>query len=293
LTDNPENITKELYDWELGLFAPSVSQLTPAETIQLLSKKGYKWVEWRVQTLEAIENSPWGKAFNTLTLDTLLDEAREVADCLKDSEVRVSGLQVDAPENSQFMVQLVRDAAQLLNCPRVGLSSPCFDPCRGYRSQRQSFQDELGKWIKPLGESGTRVCLETHFGTISPSTALVMDILEIFPPEHVGVMWDPANTIYEGSELPSMALDLLGPYLAEVHLKNGAWKREEDGKWNFEFCDLSQGLVQWPKVLNMLAESSYHGPLIIEDYRWLDAEVKLKNARQEYDQAKLEALEIE
>jgi sugar phosphate isomerase/epimerase len=288
LTENLKNAM-----WDLGLFAPSVSQLTPSETIDLLSKQGYKWVEWRVQTLEAIENSPWGKAFNTLTLDNLPEEARAVADCLANSGVRVSAMQIDAPISFPNVMQIVRDTAQLLNCSSVGLSAPCFDPCTGYRLQRQSLQDELNQWLDAFSGSGLRVCMETHFGTITPSTALAMDVLGSFSPEEVGVMWDPANTVYEGSEIPSMALDLMGPYLAEVHLKNGAWKREEDGKWNFEFCDLSQGLVQWPKVLKMLAEIHYHGPLIVEDYRWLDPEAKLNNARQEFEQAVLDGIEIE
>jgi sugar phosphate isomerase/epimerase len=120
-----------------------------------------------------------------------------------------------------------------------------------------------------------------------------MGVLEPFSPAQVGVMWDPANTVYEGSEIPSMALDLLGSYLAEVHLKNGAWKREEDGKWNFEFCDLSHGLVQWPAVLKLLDEIPYHGPLIVEDYRWTDPEAKLAAARQEFERAVSKALEME
>jgi sugar phosphate isomerase/epimerase len=292
MAENPKSNLNELHHWELGLFAPSVSQLTPAETIDLLSKMGYKWVEWRVQTLEAIENSPWGKAFNTMTLDHLLDDARDVAGFLHDSGVRVSGFQVDAPEDFPNVMQVVREAAQIMDCPSVVLSAPCFDPCMGYRLQRQSFQDTLSKWIEAFSGSGLRLCLETHFGSITPSTALVMGVLEAFSPAQVGVMWDPANTIYEGSEIPAMALDLLGPYLAEVHLKNGAWKREEDGKWNFEFCDLSQGLVQWPAVLGMLDEIPYHGPLIVEDYRWTEPEAKLAAARQEFERAVAKALEL-
>lgn len=291
MNENSENSLNKLQDWELGLFAPSVSQLTRPETIHLLSKSGYKWVEWRVQTLQAIESSPWGRAFNTLALDTLLDEAHEVADCLVNSGVCVSGLQVDAPEDFPNLMQIVREAAQLMNCSRVGISSPAFDPCIGYRSQRRAFQSVLQKWIEAFSGSGMRLCLETHFGTITPSTALVMNVLEEFPAEQVGVMWDPANTIYEGSEIPSMALDLLGPYLAEVHLKNGSWKREEDGKWNFDFCDLSQGQVQWPKVLRMLSDLPYGGPLIVEDYRWMPPEAKLAKAQQEYQQAVLSAQE--
>lgn len=291
MNDITTKTTNRLPKWELGLFAPSVSQLTHPETISLLQKSGYKWVEWRVQTLQAIESSPWGKAFNTLTLDNLLEEAMQVAETLQGTDVRVSAMQLDAPEDFPGLAQTIREAADILNCNKVGISAPCFDPCEGFRSQKETFQKQIQKWIDTFGEHGVKVCLETHFGTITPSTALVMSVLERFSPEQVGVMWDPANMIYEGSELSSMALDLLGPYLVEVHLKNGAWTREADGKWNFTFCDLSEGMVSWPQILKMLADLPYRGPLIVEDYRWMDPEAKLANARREYENAVLAAEE--
>src|SRR4030066_1516553 len=98
MVDSSSNPSKQLINWDLGLFAPSVSQLSPAETISLLSKTGYRWVEWRVQTNEAIESSPWGKAYNTLVLDHLVEDSRQVAKNLEGSEVKVAALQVDAPE---------------------------------------------------------------------------------------------------------------------------------------------------------------------------------------------------
>ena len=65
-----------VYAWELGLFAPSVSQLNFEDTLSLISDCGYRWVEWRVQTQEAIDSSPWGKAYNTLPLDTMKEDLK-------------------------------------------------------------------------------------------------------------------------------------------------------------------------------------------------------------------------
>jgi sugar phosphate isomerase/epimerase len=288
-----DSSSKELPSWELGLFAPSVSQLTLAETIGLLTKMGYKWVEWRVQTNQQIEASPWGKAYNTLVLDHLLDDASEVAGLLKGTGIRVAALQVDAPEDFPDLRKVVREAARMMDCSKVLLFSPPFDVCEGYRSQKQKFQEGIRGWVAEFAGTGSRICLETHFSSISPSTALTMGLLEPFSAEQTGVMWDPANMVFEGSEIPAMGLDLMGPHLAEVHLKNGEWKREEDGKWNFNFCDLSQGIVRWPAVLKLLSERHYTGPLIVEDYRWMDPEAKLSLARQEYEKARAAALEID
>ncbi len=292
MSDSANNLAKNFNGWELGLFAPSVSQLSLKETSSLLSRMGYKWVEWRVQTNAAIESSPWGKAYNTLVLDRLLEDATEVAGLLQGTDVKVAALQVDAPDDFPDLRKVVREAAAIMNCSKVIRFSPSFDVCAGYRAQRQAFQSSIARWVEEFSKTGGRLCLETHFASISPSVALTMGILEPFSPAQAGVIWDPANTVFEGYEIPAMALDLIGPYLAEVHLKNGEWKREEDGKWNFSFCDLSQGILQWPAILKMLAELPYMGPLIVEDYRWMDPEAKLLHARQEYEQAVLQAQEL-
>jgi sugar phosphate isomerase/epimerase len=273
------------FKWDLGLFAPSVSQLTPAQTIALLTKSNYRWVEWRVQTLEAIESSPWGKAYNTLALDHLQADVVEVASLLEGSGIKVTGLQVDLPEGLPGAPQAVLEAARLLDCPRVLLTSPGYDPCVGYRVQREMFRSRLSSWVDVFNAEGIRICIETHFNSITPSSALALDVLQTFDPAWAGVMWDPANTVCEGSEIPAMGLDLLDPYLAEVHLKNGAWTQAEDGKWTFNFCDLSAGMVQWPTVLRLLDEQGYSGPLVVEDYRWTEPESKLAQARTELEKA--------
>lgn len=284
---------KKFKGWELGLFAPSVSQMTPSETIALLSKMDYKWVEWRVQTNEQIESSPWGKAYNTLVLEHLIQDAREISAILKGSGVKVAALQLDAPDEFPNLHSLVREAAEIMSCSKILLFSPSLDLCQGYHAQKMMFQDQIRKWVAAFAGSKTRICLETHFSSITPSSALAMGILEPFNPNETGVIWDPANMVFEGSEIPALAMDLMGSHLAEVHLKNGEWKREEDGKWNFNFCDLSQGIVNWPAVLKLLDELPYLGPLIVEDYRWTEPEAKLTQARMEYEKALASAQEIE
>ncbi|GIX08239.1 MAG: hypothetical protein KatS3mg115_2642 [Candidatus Poribacteria bacterium] len=47
-----------------------------------------------------------------------------------------------------------------------------------------------------------------------------------FRPEQVGVIHDAGNMVHEGFENYQMGCELLGPYLAHVHVKNAAWVRE-------------------------------------------------------------------
>jgi sugar phosphate isomerase/epimerase len=258
---------KDKLTWELGLFAPSASQLTVADTVSLLSQGGYRWVEWRVQTSEAIDSNPWGKAYNTLAIDDLGAQASAAAPILKEAGVGVCGMQVDVPEGFPDVEKIVLDAAQAMGCPNVLLTGPSYDPVVGLRSQRDAFRKVIAAWVNSAKNTGVRICVENHMWTIIPSTALVVELLAEFSPAQVGVMWDPANSIWEGSETSPMALDLLGDYLAEVHLKNGAWARQEDGTWAFDWCDIAEGMVDWPATLGLLQAAGYQGPLVVEDYR--------------------------
>jgi sugar phosphate isomerase/epimerase len=265
--------------WELGLFAPSVSSLTPAQTISLAAAYRYHWLEWRVQTAEALANSPWGPALNTLTLETLETDAPLVAAAARDAGLRTSGLQVDLPAGELHWIPTVLDAARELDCSLVRIDVPRFDPAQGYLAQRDAFRQRLMAWAAQAAGRGVRICIENHFDTLAPSASLVADLLRDFEPTHVGVMWDPANTVLEGSERPELALDQIKAYLAEVHLKNGLWTMQQAGRWTFAWCCLDEGMVNWPAILTLLEVAGYRGPLVVEDYRPLEPEVKLAEAR--------------
>lgn len=271
--------------WEMGLFAPSVSQLSYLDTVKLLAKSGYRWIEWRVQTQHDIESSPWGKALNTLVMDRLVENAKEIVQLLKTEKIGVSALQVDVPYDYPKLAPLLLETAKILDCPRVLVVSPKFDPATPYKQQRDDFRSYLAGWVKVFEGSAVKVCLENHFDTLVPSVALASGLLEVFSPAQTGVMWDPANGILEGNELPAMALNLLGEYLSEVHLKNTAWLRQQDGSWGFTFCALPDGIVNWPAVLQLLQEKDYRGPLVVEDYSPVAPEQKLAAAHKHLENA--------
>lgn len=274
---------KNKYQWELGLFASSVPQLSTTETISLLPESGYRWVEWRVQTSEAIENSPWGKAYNTLAIDDLAVEAAELAHRLEDADVGVSGMQVDVPEAYTDAQKIVLEAAQTMNCRRVLLTGPAYDPSIGYRNQRDAFQQVIASWVNGAENTGVKICFENHMWTIIPSVALIIDLLKGYDASQIGVMWDPANGYWEGLEVPHMAVDLLGDLLEEVHFKNGIWSRHEDSNWSYDWCDITEGMVDWPQVLQLLDQVNYQGPLVVEDYRPIEPKVKLAKGREGLD----------
>lgn len=118
---------------------------------------------------------------------------------------------------------------------------------------------------------GVRPCIELHMGTAYPGASGIYLFLKDFSPEDVGVLYDPGNMITEGWENVRLALNILGPYLAEVHVKNQKWipAGEEDrgaAKWKTVSSDLEDGCVNWAEVVDKLKAHGYDGWLIEEGH---------------------------
>lgn len=76
------------------------------------------------------------------------------------------------------------------------------------------------------------------------------------------VNFDPANMILYNMGDPIRAVEILGPDIVHVHVKD-ALPPEEDGAWGEE-VPLGQGSVGMEAFLEALSEAEYDGPLIVE-----------------------------
>ena len=90
-----------------------------------------------------------------------------------------------------------------------------------------SYADSLAetraayRWLSEQGhKTGIRSLIEIHNNSICPSASAAMRVLEGLDPATVGVILDPGNYAFEGLERMSMVMELLGPYLRHVHVKN-------------------------------------------------------------------------
>jgi sugar phosphate isomerase/epimerase len=118
---------------------------------------------------------------------------------------------------------------------------------------------------------GVRAVVETHPRTIVPSASAVASFLEPFDPQWTGALWDPGNMVKEGFEDYRLGLEVLGPYLAHVQLKNAVWRpagQRADGSqtWSFEWAPMSAGLVDMPAVFEALRAVGYDGWVSCEDF---------------------------
>jgi sugar phosphate isomerase/epimerase len=148
---------------------------------------------------------------------------------------------------------------------------PAHPPGRG-RAQVDARRAGWRDLEALAAEAGVRFVAEIHDRSLANSASAALRLIDGCDPRRVGVVYDVANSLAEGNEPLPQALDLLGPYLAHVHVKDVAVKATGDGWTSFAtgFVPLGAGALRWGAILRCLRETGYAGWLSIENFTGLD-----------------------
>jgi len=256
--------TVMLPDWDL------------ATAVAKLKQYGYDGVEWRVtNTRKEVKNDPpsyWGNNHCTVEFDTILDNAKKVWDLTRKAGLKTAALAGYSRADDLEATKVLLDAAKIMHAPLVRVGTPRYDGKIRHDVLFKAARKDYQKTAKLAEKAGVKACLETHMGIITPSASSARRLLDGLDPDAVGVIYDPGNMVTEGHEETKMGLEILGPYLAHVHCKNGAWERKlhtEPGEHPWKpgtATPLDEGIVDWKKVLGCLKAVGYKGYVSFEDF---------------------------
>jgi sugar phosphate isomerase/epimerase len=254
---------------KVGVFTVGLPDLTPEEAVRELKDAGYDGVEWRVthvpESVRDEEPSFWGN--NLCTLEPTQDDARRARTLAEDAGLAVAGLgtyievgDLDATEDAMRFARTA--GAERI---RVGVGKAGDD---GSYSEMFDAAKRFLHGVEGLsGKHQVKAVVEIHHGTICPSASLAHRLVSGFDPERIGVIFDPGNMAQEGFEDYRIGLELLGPHLAHVHLKNAAFERPEGGGvWEPRWSPLEDGVVDFDRLFTALGEFGYDGWLVVEDF---------------------------
>ncbi len=251
---------------KLGVFTVMLPDLTPEKAVGEIRAAGYDGVEWRVTHVptERRGEAPsfWGNNLCTLNpTETDAERARVLADS---AGLKIPNLGTYVGLSELDKVEAALAFAKVARSPhfRVGFST--FRG--GYAEHARAAQRFLESVINLTGGSGVKPLVEIHHGTLLPSASLAHRLLSPFSPEEVGVIHDAGNMVFEGFEDYRLGLELLGPYLAHVHLKNARYAVGESGVQRAEWSPLEDGAVDLPQLLDALTAVGYNGWLVVEDF---------------------------
>ncbi len=135
-------------------------------------------------------------------------------------------------------------------------------------------KDALPDVVELSRKTNVRFLLEMHSGALTASSLSAVKLLEDVDPRHVGVIYDPANTILEGNMRPRCDVEVLGKYLAYVHAKNlifaftGKFTEEpvRRAAWEYKLTHLPYGIVDYLEVFFALKTGGFNGYVSSEEY---------------------------
>jgi sugar phosphate isomerase/epimerase len=253
---------------KVGVFTVGLPDLTPEEAVRELKDAGYDGVEWRVtrvpEEARSEEFSFWGN--NLCTLAPKEEEAHRARRISEEAGIEIAGLGTyvavgdleAADEAMRFAV--TAGASQI----RVGAGAP---DGRSYHELFASAREFLAGVEELVRSHGVKALIEVHHRTICPSASLAHRLVSAFDPDVVGVILDPGNMAQEGFENYRIGAELLGPYLAHVHIKNSAFERPAGGGvWEPRWAPLEDGVVDFGLVFEALEYVGYDGWLVMEDF---------------------------
>ncbi len=252
---------------KLAVFTVMLPDLSPEQAAFAVAEAGYDGLEWRMtRTPKSKRSEPpsfWGN--NLCTLEPTPEDAARARGLAEQHGLELPNL------GSYVTVGDLKTAAEAMTfAAKAGIPSVRIGVGALEGSYRASFEtsSRFLEEVAALAERfGVRALVETHHDTICPSASLAYRLVSRFDPAHVGVIYDPGNMVYEGFESYPMGLELLGAYLAHVHLKNAAFERPEArGVWRPRWAPLEDGVVDMDEFLAALREVGYDGWLSVEDF---------------------------
>ncbi|MHC4480081.1 MAG: sugar phosphate isomerase/epimerase family protein [Planctomycetota bacterium] len=248
----------------LGVYSLVTPDYRADEAAALVAEIGYEGIEWTVDYQNAVWDGTSKWHINSDDLEATATAARQAAER--------NGLAIPClgTRCACFEPERVRhymDVARLVGSPAIRVMAPRYDGTTHYDELLARARDAYAAVEQMAAEMGVVAIVELHNGLISTSASSTRRLLEGRDPRWVGAMFDPGNMIREGMENWRMGIEILGPYLRHVHVKDGRWVRGEDGRWQTENTSLPEGMVDWPQVIDGLKSAGYEGFLDIEDFR--------------------------
>lgn len=252
------------------------------EAVGLIAELGYDGVEWRVHH---IPSSPaarpdfWNSNRATINIDTIGREAADIRKMTEDHGLEIMALGTYLSYKMVDEVERCMEAACVMGAGSIRVGAPTYDGSENYNDLLDAATEGYIAVENLARQYKVRATVEIHPRSICSSSSLAYMLVSNFDPDFIGVISDPGNMVTEGNENWQLGLELLGPYLSHVHVKNSAWKclgdRKGDVVWDTEPAPLRNGCVSWRDFIRAVNHVGFNGWLSLEDFSTGDTRAKL------------------
>ena len=193
---------------------------------------------------------------------------------------------LDEAERQQECERFKRviDIARTLKCKNIRAYGGKFvdgetDPDGRKKDALVRSMRELGDYCAP---DGIRICLENHFGTMTTTARISMDLVKEIGHPNVGILYDQANLAFFPAEEYEEAIDLQEGKIYYVHCKDLVYRYGVPEKPVFTMVSHvnpddrtvrsripGEGILDWHAIARKLHDTGYDGWLSLEyERRW-------------------------
>lgn len=256
---------------QFSVFTAALPEWTPEEAVERLAAQGWDGVEWRVvDQQDAPEPGFWAGNRCTWPLATLEQDVPKIRDITERAGLQISAIGGYALCDERDDVERLLAATAAVGAQKVRVRTPALGGApypELFDSARRCFA-----WVaERAAHHGVKALVELHHQTIVSSSSAALRLLDGLDPAAVGVIHDLGNLIIEGGEDNRAGLEMLGPYLAHVHVKNTVWRpgsTQADGTvpWQHEWAELPSGQGDVHAYLRTLVDVGYDGWVTVEDF---------------------------
>lgn len=257
-----------------AIFTVSVPEWDPATAATEIAAAGYDGVEWRVAVpRESPDGTPgfWQGNRCTWPAASLADDVPAIKTITADAGLQMPALGTYLTPDDPMAIEAAMRAASELGVPQLRVSSGGYDAGRSIAEQWEERRAQYRDVARLAAEHRVRANIEIHHQQLTPSPHAAAAFLAGMDAEHVGVIYDIGNMVWEGWTEYRLGLEALGPYLAHVQVKNGATVPgvvRDDGtvEWTNAQRPLRDGFADIPALMAALRQIGYAGWVSVEDF---------------------------
>lgn len=276
---------------KLAVFTVGTPEYDLEETVDVLKNAGYDGVEWRVKNPPpkekpegyTYEGRYWSYNKSTLDVDKIVELAPKVKELCNNKGLEICSLTTYLGVGDVTLIEDVMKAAVVMGCKQIRVNAPSFAKDKNYNDLFAETQKQIVNVESLAKKYNVKVNFEIHMGNIIPTASAAYRLVSPFDPKYIGIIHDAGNMVHEGFEDYRLGIELLGEYLAHVHIKNACWKLKTTGddgveSWGPVWAPLKKGYADLTKLISDLKNAGYNGYLSVEDFtNEADTEEKLKD----------------
>jgi sugar phosphate isomerase/epimerase len=252
----------------------SIPELTPEEAVRVLAETGFDGIEWRVidqPPLVEGQTGFWQGNRCTWPFSTLAQDAPRIRALTEAAGLAIANVGTYVCCDDLVGVETAMQAMLALGATMLRVRTPNYDGHSPYLPRQAGTRAQYRDVAGLAAQYGVKAVMETHNNTIGFNASAAARILDGLDPAHVGAIYDPGCLVIEGYEPYRVGAEVLGPYLAHIHLKSLGWQSTgltDDGRlrWEPMHTPIDRGMVDAPALFEALHAVNYEGWVSFEDF---------------------------